>query len=319
MGRRGHQRLAGAAAGVPEPAAGRGRSGGGAAGQGAPRPSPAGAAVHHRAAGRAGRWSLVAPLLEPRPRSDRGWPTPRRCSCLSATACSHARPCWPRACEGGFAGVYGVLKVLEERGQVRRRLLRDRARGGPVRPARRGRPAAQQRGDVSGDDPGQATSRRWSWPPPTPPSPTRAALGWPDSEGRPARAAGALVVPGSRRTAAGRYRRGHHLVTFPRRRGHQLGRCPRRAGQDGRVRAWRSGRWTVGRSPPHRRSSPHSNGWVSSTATEVWSSGPRNLRPCPRVTPSIGPPQRSGPRCWRRSADGVRSPRLNGHRPAISE
>ena len=35
----------------------------------------------------AGRWSLVAPLLEPAPSTDRGRSTPRACSCSSATAC----------------------------------------------------------------------------------------------------------------------------------------------------------------------------------------------------------------------------------------
>ena len=42
--------------------------------------------------------------------------------------------------EGGFAGVYPVLKALEERGPGAARLLRGRARRRPVRPARRGRP-----------------------------------------------------------------------------------------------------------------------------------------------------------------------------------
>ena len=67
----------------------------------------------------AGRWSLVAPLLAPAP---------------SPTEAAHARAlqllerygvltreaALGEGAEGGFAGVYPVLKALEERGQVRR-------------------------------------------------------------------------------------------------------------------------------------------------------------------------------------------------------
>ena len=67
----------------------------------------------------AGRWSLVGPLLEPLP---------------PATEAAHARAlqllerygvltreaALGEGAEGGFAGVYPVLKALEERGQVRR-------------------------------------------------------------------------------------------------------------------------------------------------------------------------------------------------------
>jgi len=67
----------------------------------------------------AGRWSLVAPLLEPRP---------------SPTEAAHAmalqlverhgvvtrEAVLAEGVVGGYAAVYGVLKVLEERGQVRR-------------------------------------------------------------------------------------------------------------------------------------------------------------------------------------------------------
>ena len=67
----------------------------------------------------AGRWSLVAPLLEPRP---------------TATESAHAtamqlverhgvvtrEAVLAEGVVGGYASVYGVLKVLEERGQVRR-------------------------------------------------------------------------------------------------------------------------------------------------------------------------------------------------------
>jgi ATP-dependent Lhr-like helicase len=48
-----------------------------------------------------------------------------------------------------------------------------------------------------------------------PAQPYGAALAWPDSPGRPARSAGALVVLGSGRALVWLDRRGHHLVTFP--------------------------------------------------------------------------------------------------------
>ena len=91
---RGHQRLAGPAAGLRWPAAAsrrRGRSRRPRAGRaraGSPasarRPAPAG-----------GRWS--APLLEPARRRRPRRPTPGPASCSSATACSPARRRWPRA------------------------------------------------------------------------------------------------------------------------------------------------------------------------------------------------------------------------------
>ncbi len=159
-----------------------------------------------------GRWSLVAPLLEPRP---------------TATEAAHAtalqllerhgvltrEAVLAEGVEGGFAGVYGVLKVLEERGQVRRGYFvaglgaaqfalpgavdRLRAAAG-----RRRRPEAE---------------RRWSWRPPTRPSPTAPRWPGPSRRRRPA-------GPGRRRARRARPaarlvawldRRGHHLVTFP--------------------------------------------------------------------------------------------------------
>ena len=194
VGRRGHQRLAGAAAGVPVRRPGRRAGRGGrqaAAGRRqAPRPSPARPAVGHRSAGRrrpmvtGGAAARAPPTVRPRP------PTPPRCSCSSATACSPGRRCWPRGCRAGSRGVYGVLKVLEERGQVRRGLLRDRAGRGAVRPARRRRPPA-----LGAGRPGR-TARPATTPPTRrepplvlaatdPAQPYGAALAWPESA-RPA-------------------------------------------------------------------------------------------------------------------------------------
>ena len=67
-----------------------------------------------------GRWSLVRAAAGARAVAHRGRPTPGPASCSSATACSPGRRRWPRASRAGSPRVYGVLKVLEERGQVRR-------------------------------------------------------------------------------------------------------------------------------------------------------------------------------------------------------
>ncbi|MBW3561577.1 MAG: DEAD/DEAH box helicase [Actinobacteria bacterium] len=134
----------------------------------------------------AGRWSLVSSLLDER--------TP--------TAVSHARSeqllermgivtreaVLAEGVPGGFAGVYQVLKAMEEAGRVRRgyfvaglgaaqfavpgavdrlRALRDPDREGP------------EVVTLAATDPAQ---------------PYGAALSWPDSEGRPARQAGAYLV-----------------------------------------------------------------------------------------------------------------------------
>ena len=53
--------------------------------------------------------------------------------------------------EGGFAGVYPVLKALEERGQVRRGYFVAGARRGPVRVARRRRPPPRDREPAEGE------------------------------------------------------------------------------------------------------------------------------------------------------------------------
>jgi ATP-dependent Lhr-like helicase len=157
----------------------------------------------------AGRWSLVAPLLEPRP---------------TATEAAHARAlqllerygvltreaALGEGAEGGFAGVYPVLKALEERGQVRRGYFVaglgaaqfavpgavDRLRG--ERDALDDQPAPPV--VLAATDPAQ---------------PFGAALPWPDNGGRPARAAGALVVLAGGDALAYLERGAHSLVRFP--------------------------------------------------------------------------------------------------------
>jgi ATP-dependent helicase Lhr and Lhr-like helicase len=111
---------------------------------------------------------------------------------------------------GGFAGVYGVLKVLEERGQVRRGYFvaglgaAQFALPGAVDRLRAAREADDDAEPVvlTATDPAQ---------------PYGAGLAWPDpvGGGRPARVAGAFAVLLQGELAAWLDRRGHHLVTFP--------------------------------------------------------------------------------------------------------
>ena len=61
-------------------------------------------------------WRRCCRPRRPRPRRR----TPKRCSSSSATASSTREAVLAEGVVGGFSNVYGVLKVLEERGQVRR-------------------------------------------------------------------------------------------------------------------------------------------------------------------------------------------------------
>jgi ATP-dependent Lhr-like helicase len=154
----------------------------------------------------AGRWSLVAPLLEPAP---------------SATEAAHARAvqllerygvltreaALGEGAEGGFAGVYPVLKALEERGQVRRGYFvaglgaAQFAMAGAVDRLR------DERGP--GDDAPVVLAAT------DPAQPFGAAIPWPESAGRPARAAGALVVLAGGDALAYLERGAHKVIRFP--------------------------------------------------------------------------------------------------------
>ncbi len=143
---------------------------------------------------------------------------------------------------GGFANVYGVLKVLEERGQVRRGYFVD-----GLGAAQFALPGAVDRLRAARDTPDPAIH------PDDVPAPivlaghrsgpaVRRRAAWPDVAGP----AGAhrrrpLVVLAGRRPLVWFDRRGHHLVTFP---GHArptgVGRRARRA-REGRPRPQRRG------------------------------------------------------------------------------
>ncbi len=156
----------------------------------------------------AGRWSLVEPLLSPSP-------TPTEVAHATALQLLERHGVLTREAvlgegvEGGFAAVYPVLKALEERGQVRRGYFvaglgaAQFALPGAVDRLR----AAREVGDddltpvvLAATDPAQ---------------PFGATLPWPDSAGRPARAAGAFVVLLGGEAAVFVERGGRSLASFP--------------------------------------------------------------------------------------------------------
>jgi ATP-dependent Lhr-like helicase len=113
---------------------------------------------------------------------------------------------------GGFAGLYGVLKALEEAGRIRRGYFvaglgaAQFALPGAVERLR------AQREPAEGDDAAPVVTVLAAA---DPAQPYGAALPWPESEGRPARAAGAFVVTVDGEPAAYLERGGRSLVTFP--------------------------------------------------------------------------------------------------------
>jgi ATP-dependent Lhr-like helicase len=112
--------------------------------------------------------------------------------------------------EGGFAAVYPVLKVLEERGAVRRGYFVSGLGAAQFAlPGAVDRLRAVREVDEAGEPIVLAAA--------DPAQPYGAALAWPESAPgtRPARTAGALVVLVNGEPAAWLDRRGHHLVTFP--------------------------------------------------------------------------------------------------------
>jgi ATP-dependent helicase Lhr and Lhr-like helicase len=157
----------------------------------------------------AGRWSLVGPLLEPVP-SPTARAHARAVALLERHGVLTREAVLAEGAEGGFAGVYGVLKALEESGSVRRGYF-----VAGLGAAQFAVPGAVDR--LRGERGGEAPDR-----PPLalaatdPANPYGAALPWPEAPaGRPARAAGAYVVLLEGELAAFLERGSRRLVTFP--------------------------------------------------------------------------------------------------------
>ena len=155
----------------------------------------------------AGRWSLVEPLLRPEPAATES-ALARAHQLLDRYGVVTRETALGEGQEGGFAGVYPVLKALEERGEVRRGYFvaglgaAQFALPGAVDRLRAARSPEPDTAPVvlAATDPAQ---------------PYGAALAWPSSPGRPARAAGAHVVLHDGEPVVELERGGRSLVTFP--------------------------------------------------------------------------------------------------------
>ena len=155
-----------------------------------------------------GRWSLVGPLLQPPP-------SPTEAAHATALQLLERYGVLTREAtlgdgiEGGFAGVYPILKAIEDQGKVRRGYFvaglgaAQFALPGAVDRLRR------SRGDDRNDAPSSAVLAATD-----PANPWGAALPWPRSNGRPARAAGAYVVIIDGQLAAYLERGGRSILTF---------------------------------------------------------------------------------------------------------
>ena len=174
----------------------------------------------------AGRWSLVAPLRLPPPGQAPATPTEvahaRASQLLERYGVLTREAALGEGIEGGFAGVYPVLKALEERGAVRRGYFVaglgaaqfalpgavDRLRAAREARATDALDGRDGRGGVTRDEVLVLAAT-------DPAQPFGASLPWPPTDGRPARATGALVVLVDGEAAVYVERGGRSLLTFP--------------------------------------------------------------------------------------------------------
>jgi ATP-dependent helicase Lhr and Lhr-like helicase len=161
-----------------------------------------------------GRWSLVAPLLLPAPTPTEGAHA-QALQLVERHGVVTREAVTAEGLVGGFSAVYGVLKVLEERGQVRRGYFVD-----GLGAAQFAVPGAVDRLRAVRDTPDRVISPD-DVPEPIvlastdPAQPYGAALAWPATRGRPARNAASMVVVRAGSPLVWFDRRAHHLVVFP--------------------------------------------------------------------------------------------------------
>ncbi len=177
----------------------------------------------------AGRWSLVAPLREPVPTQTEVVHA-RALQLLERYGVLTREMALAEGAKGGFAGVYPLLKVLEEKGRVRRGYFvaglgaAQFAHAGAVDRLRGERETERDADPVvlAAVDPAQ---------------PFGAALDWPETSGRPARSAGAYVVLRNGEPLVLLEKSGRSLVSFPASRDdHSWVQGLRALVADGRVR-----------------------------------------------------------------------------------
>ena len=161
----------------------------------------------------AGRWSLVAPLLLPAPSPTVAAHTAAM-QLLDRYGVVTREAVLAEGVRGGYASVYGVLKVLEERGQARRGYF-----VAGLGAAQFALPGAVDRLRSLRDTPDRALHPEQAPTPVVlaatdPAQPYGAAIDWPESPGRPARTAGALVVLRAGTPLVCFDPRAHSVVTF---------------------------------------------------------------------------------------------------------
>ena len=156
----------------------------------------------------AGRWSLVAPLLEPAP-SPTEIAHARALQLLERHGVITREAVLAEGVPGGYTSVYPVLRAMEEAGSARRGSFVEGlgaaqfALAGAVDRLRELREPTAERADeavaVAASDPAQ---------------PYGAALPWPSSSGRPSRTAGAYAILARGELAAFLERGARSLLTF---------------------------------------------------------------------------------------------------------
>jgi ATP-dependent Lhr-like helicase len=161
----------------------------------------------------AGRWSLVAPLLEPAPTgTERAHARAR--AMLERYGVVTREAVLAEGVGGGFASIYGVLKAMEESGSVRRGyFVAGLGAAQFALPGAVDRLRSERRdldADLAGPPPGPAVVLAAV----DPANPYGSALPWPDTAHRPARVAGAHVVLVDGEVAVFVERGGRRLVTF---------------------------------------------------------------------------------------------------------
>ncbi len=174
----------------------------------------------------AGRWSLVSALRGPLPgqasASDTEVAHARAMQLLERYGVLTREAALGEGIVGGFAGVYPVLKALEERGNVRRGYFvaglgaAQFALPGAVDRLRAAREPRRTDALGGGDGRGGRDAPDLVVLAATDPAqPFGASLPWPPTDGRPARAAGALVVLADGEAAVFVEKGGRSLLTFP--------------------------------------------------------------------------------------------------------
>ncbi len=166
-----------------------------------------------------GRWSLVAPLLTPAT-SPTERATNRALQLLERYGVLTREMALAEGADGGFAGVYPVLKELEDRGQVRRGYFvsglgaAQFALPGAVDRLRDHRPTSAEEVSGFGSGDGDGSGEALVLAAVDPAQPFGAALPWPETPGRPARSVGSYVVLSDGHPVVYLERGAKSLVTF---------------------------------------------------------------------------------------------------------